>query len=103
MFLSVGGPSRCFSFWNPDQAGSEVGCEELGLRLREPGLKSLIHWLCDLSEPHFCICTVGMKELLHRVDVRVREDGVQGQGHCLVHHSALRTHPELTSAAVAAG
>ena len=60
--------------------GTEVGCEELGLRLHEPGLKSLIYWLCDLSEPHFLICTVGMKELLHRVDVRVREDVCRTRG-----------------------
>ena len=42
----------------------------------------------------FLICTMGIKDLLHRAVVRMREVGAQDQGQSLVYHSAFRIHPE---------
>ena len=80
--------------WDVKTLGS--GCMSLGWNLAFTGFVTFL----NLS---FLICTVGMQELLHRVGVRMREDGVQDQGQRLVHHSALRTRPEFPSVAVAAG
>lgn len=68
--------------WDVKTLGS--GCMSLGWNLTFTGFVTFLNL-------GFLICTVGMKELLHRVGVRMREDGVQDQGQRLVYHSALRT------------
>lgn len=82
--VSVAGRSPC---WNPDRQALRWRVKHLGFRLGQAWAESLTYGLCDLSELTFPFCTMGIKDLLHKVvthKVKMRENGAQGQGQCLV-------------------